>query len=114
MEGAGRELQGRDRHGDAPRHKAEEGRGEQRQQGERRQAVPAQAGKMFDPDCYRRRGVCVWGIFGAGEAAGRWLRCRYRESTRERSGTALAIARDAGALNRIRCTVENGRMPTMA
>ena len=72
------------------------------------------AGEMFDPDGYKRRGM-VEGIFGAEEAAGHRLRCRYRkESTRERFGTVLAIAWNVCALNRIRCTVENGRMPTMA
>ena len=72
------------------------------------------AEKMFDPDGYKRRGM-VEGIFGAEETAGHRLRCRYRkEPARERFGTVLAIARDACAPSRIRCTVENGRMPTMA
>ena len=72
------------------------------------------AGEMFDPDGYRRRGM-VEGIFGAEGTAGHRLRCRYRkESSRERFGTVLAIAWNVCALNRIRCTVENGRMPTMA
>ena len=69
---------------------------------------------MFDPDGYRRRGV-VEGIFGAGEAAGHRLRCRYgKEPAREVSGTALAIASGVGAPNRIRRTVGSGRMPAMA
>ena len=72
------------------------------------------AGKMFDPDGYKRRGM-VEGIFGAEETAGHRLRCRYRkESTRERFGTVLAIAWNLCAPSRIWCTVENGRMPTMA
>ena len=85
--------------------------------GDRRNAGRAfrrRAGEMFDPDGYKRRGMAE-GISGAGEAAGRRLRCRYRkEPARERSGTVPAIARDACAPSRVRCTVGNGRMPTMA
>ena len=56
-----------------------------------------------------------WGIFGAVEAAGHRSRRRYMEGpARERFGTVLVIARDACALNRIRCTAGNGRMPAMA
>ena len=72
------------------------------------------AGKMFDPDDYRRRSM-VEGIFSAGESGGRRPRYRYRkEPARKRFGTALAIARDACAPIHIRCAVENGRMPTVA
>ena len=42
---ARRRASGRDRDGDAPQHKAEEGRGERRQQEERGQDVPAQGRK---------------------------------------------------------------------
>ena len=92
-------------------------RGSAEDSGNRRNAgrpLRRRAGKMFDPDGYRRRGVAE-GIFGAGEAAGRRLRCRYgREPARGRPGTAPAIARDACAPSRIRRTVGNGRMPTLA
>lgn len=72
----------------------------------------------FNPTCRdAETEISSWrldGMFGA-EAAGHRLRCRYRKkSTQERFGAALAVASDVAALNRIRRTVENGRMPATA
>ena len=71
------------------------------------------AGKVPDPDRYRRRGM-VEGYSAPGRRAATGCAAGTGESARERFGIVLAIARDAGALNRIRRTVGNGRMPTMA
>ena len=95
------------------RHKAGKGRRERRQQGERRQAVPAQGGKDV------RSGRLPGARRGGGDLRRRGggrppAALPVREPARERSGTVPAIARDACAPSRIRCTVGNGRMPAMA
>ena len=62
-----------------------------------------QAGRMFDEEVYRYRGL-VEGIFGAEEAEGHRLCCRYRKrSCQYRFGQMLSIGWNLEVLNRIEC-----------
>jgi len=63
---------------------------------------------MFDGKAYRTRAL-MEGIFGAEEAGGRRLTCRFRgASTRRRFGLCKAMGRNLKVQNRPECAARIG------
>lgn len=66
------------------------------------------AAGLYDPEEYKLRGM-IEGIFGAEEARGHRLHCRFvREDNRRRFGMGRAIAWNVRVLGRLRCANELG------
>ena len=60
------------------------------------------AARIYDPEEYKKRGMCE-GVFGAEEARGHRLHCRFRlEENRARFGQGLALAWNIRALGRLK------------
>ena len=66
------------------------------------------AQELFDENLYKKRGM-IEGIFGAEEAEGHRLLCRFRKtSTRRRFGLCKAIGWNLEVLNRMECAAKIG------